>query len=97
VVLFNYGISPKGIFNDPGERIELKTFHNEILNDHAALQTEQQHYRPIPVIREVTPVMVQSNFLQIKQDVENLVMDRLSEMMSDPVKAALIIKKPAKV
>jgi len=70
---------------------------NEILNDHSALRMEQQHYQPLPMVREVTPAMVQSNYLQIKQDVENLVMDRIGEMMNDPVKAALIIKKPVKV
>jgi hypothetical protein len=84
------------VADDPDERIELKTFHNEIVNDHAALQTEQRHYRQIPVIREVTASMVHTNYLQIKQDVENLVLDRLSEMMNDPIKGGLIIKKPVK-
>jgi hypothetical protein len=85
------------VADDPIDRIELKTFHNEIVNNHDALKKEQQNYKPIPLIREVTQDMVQSNFLQIKLDVENLVLDRLSQMMSDPAKATLIIKKSLKV
>lgn len=84
------------VADDPNERIQLKTFHNEILNDHSALRKEQQHDQPIPMVREVTPAMVQSNYLQIKQDVENLIMDRISDMINDPVKKTMIIKKPGK-
>jgi hypothetical protein len=54
----------------------------------------QAHY---PKFRYFAATIVHSNFLQIKQDVNNLVMDRLSETMSDSVKAALMIKKPLKV
>ena len=81
------------VADDPQKRIELKTFHNEILNDHQQLKKEQQGYRPIPIVREVTRTMIQSNFLQVKQDVEDLVMDRLNEMLNDPVKVTLIVKK----
>lgn len=34
-------------------RIDLKSFHCEILNDHQSLKKERKNYNPIPVIRKV--------------------------------------------
>lgn len=34
--------------DNPEEKIELKSFHAEILNDHAALKIEMGNYQPIP-------------------------------------------------
>ena len=81
------------VADDPKERINLKTFHNEIINDHVKLKKEQHGYTSIPVIREVTTTMIQSNFLQIKRDVDDLIVDRVAEMMSEPSKTSLIIKR----
>jgi hypothetical protein len=37
------------VADNPDEKIELKTFHCSIINDHAALKTEADNYKEIPV------------------------------------------------
>ncbi|WP_413671087.1 conjugal transfer protein MobC [Mucilaginibacter sp. Mucisp86] len=60
------------VADDPQNKIELKVFHNEIINDHEAIKNEEQDYEELPLIKEVTEEMVRKNFLQIKLDVENI-------------------------
>ncbi len=55
------------VADDSDNRIELKTFHCEILNDHNALKKEQDNYEDIPVIRKPDNVMVQRNYLQLNK------------------------------
>jgi type IV secretory pathway TraG/TraD family ATPase VirD4 len=57
------------VADDPQERIELKAFHNEILNDHDALKIEVEKYVDIPEIRKVSNFEIQDNYLKIKNDV----------------------------
>ncbi|QEM12363.1 conjugal transfer protein MobC [Mucilaginibacter rubeus] len=60
------------VADDPQNKIELKVFHNEIINDHEAIKNEEQDYEELPLIKEVTEEMVRKNFLQIKLDIENI-------------------------
>ncbi len=64
------------VADDPDCKIELKSFHCEILNDHEALKQEQDHYKEIPVIRKLDNATVQRNYLQIKQDVQDIIHSR---------------------
>jgi hypothetical protein len=61
------------VADDADQKIELKGFHCSIINDHESLQKEHQRYKSIPLTRMVTNTMVQKNYIQIKQDIENLV------------------------
>jgi hypothetical protein len=81
------------VADDPDCKIELKSFHCEILNDHQALKKEQHNYKPIPVIRNVDNGMIQRNYLSIKQDVEDLVEAEMGRLMDDPEMSRLVIKK----
>lgn len=81
------------VADDPGQRIELKAFHAAILNDHEALRREQDSYKPIPVVREVNPSMIQRNYLQIRQEVEDLVSAEMERIMGDPGTAGVVLKK----
>jgi len=72
------------VADDPGQKIELKSFHANILNDHDALSCEQDSYKSIPVVREVTLGMIQQNYLQIRQEVENLVNAEMERILNDP-------------
>jgi len=81
------------VADDPDNKIELKAFHAAILNDHEVLKREQQAYYPLPVIREVDAGMIQRNYLQIKQDVEDLVMSEMERMVEDPALNTLIVQK----
>lgn len=81
------------VADDPDCKIELKSFHCEILNDHTSLKKEQQNYKPMPIIRKVENGMIKRNYLSIKQDVEDLVEAEMGRLMDDPEVNGLIVKK----
>jgi len=59
--------------DNPDEKIELKVFHSEIQNDHAAIKAEEDEYQPVPVIDQVTADDIQENYLMIKADIQSLI------------------------
>nr|WP_294897150.1 conjugal transfer protein MobC [uncultured Pedobacter sp.] len=59
------------VADDPQNKIELKAFHNEILNDHKALKRETDGYVEIPQIRRIDAGVVEANYLRIKNEVLN--------------------------
>jgi len=81
------------VTDDPTNKIELKTFHCEIQNDHAALKKEEESYGPIPVIRTVDQNMIHRNYVQIKEDVHQIIQSVMEELSGDPELSRLIIKK----
>lgn len=81
------------VADDPDCKIELKAFHCSILNDHEALKQEQNNYKEIPVIRKLDNAMVQRNYLQIKQDVQDIIQSEMERVLSDPGLSHLVIKK----
>jgi len=81
------------VADDPHCKIDLKTFHNAINNDHEALKKEQQGYKSIPVVRQITNAMVQKNYAQIRQEIEDLVNAEMERIMGDPGMAGMVLKK----
>lgn len=81
------------VADNPDCKIELKAFHSEIINDHQALKTEQDNYQDIPVIRKIDNTMVQRNYLQVKQDIQDIVNSEMERLMNDPALVHLILKK----
>lgn len=81
------------VADDPDCKIELKTFHSEIINDHVALQKEQNNYKEIAVIRKLDNSMVQRNYLQVKQDIQDIIHSEMERLLNDPAQAYLVIKK----
>lgn len=81
------------VADDPDNKINLKAFHCEIQNDHEALKKEQQAYEPLPDVRQVTNNMIQHNYIQVKNDVLNLVQAEIARMINDPVLSTLIVTK----
>jgi len=61
------------VADDPTNRIELKTFHCQIQNDHDAIRREEQAYRDIPDARKVSATEIQMNYQRIKEDIKQLV------------------------
>jgi hypothetical protein len=61
------------VADDPTEKIELKTFHCEIQNDHGAIAQEEEIYQEIPAARRLSPNEVLLNYQRIRSDVKNLV------------------------
>ena len=81
------------VADDPDCKIELKAFHCEIINDHEALKQEQRNYKEIPEIRKLNNVIVQQNYLQIKQDVQDIVNSEMERVLNDPAMAHMVIRK----
>ncbi|QQL50590.1 MULTISPECIES: conjugal transfer protein MobC [Mucilaginibacter] len=68
------------VADDPDNKIELKTFHNAIQNDHCAIREEEAAYQPIPKVRDVDQAEVLLAYHQIKQDIKLLVDSVLSNL-----------------
>jgi len=66
------------VADDPNQKIELKVFHADIKNDHAAIHREETAYKPIPKIRTITPYEVQENYYRIKKDIDTIVFETLN-------------------
>ncbi len=79
--------------DEPTNKIELKAFHCEIINDHQALKREQDDYKDIEVIRKLDNGMVQRNYLQIKQDIQDIIQSEMERLLSDPSLKHLVIRK----
>lgn len=61
------------VADDPDQKISLKIFHNQILNDHEAIKREEDSYEPIPMVRNVTQEEIMENYIMIKQEIEYIV------------------------
>ena len=81
------------VADDPTEKIELKAFHCQVLNDHKALKDEQDRYKEIPVVRKLDSAVVQRNYLQIKQDVQDIINSEMERILGDPSISHLVIRK----
>jgi hypothetical protein len=67
------------VADDPEQKIALKVFHGEILNDHAALKEEEKSYRPIPAVRAASHDEIQKCYQRIKEDIRYIIEDRLPD------------------
>ena len=47
------------------------------LNDHESIKKEEASFKDIPVIRDVDSDIVQMNYFQIKEDIQDLVSGKL--------------------
>lgn len=65
------------VSDDPDQKIALKVFHAEILNDHEAIRKEESGYKPIPQIRSISHYEIQQNYFRIKNEIHLIVEDRL--------------------
>jgi hypothetical protein len=65
------------VADNPDCKIELKVFHSEIQNDHAAIAKDEEAYQPIPVIAEVSAEDILENYKRIKAEVQNLMVEEL--------------------
>lgn len=79
--------------DDPDCKIDLKTFHSRIVNDHEALRKEEEGYREIPPVRKLDNGMIQQNYMQIKQDVQDIIYTEMDRLFKDPALKHLIVKK----
>ncbi|MBG6188199.1 TusA-related sulfurtransferase [Flavobacterium sp. CAN_S2] len=81
------------VADDPNCKIDLKTFHCEIVNDHERLKKEEENYTDIAIIRKIDNTIVQRNYLQIKQDIQEIMQSEIERLLNDPSLAYLVLKK----
>ena len=62
-------------------------------NNHEALKKEQDSYKDIPVIRKLDNAMVHRNYLQIKQDVQDIIQAEMERVLSDPGLSHWVVRK----
>lgn len=83
------------------ERIDQKIFHAEIVVDNAKVAKETNAYKPIPIITDFTDEngndimdeMVKENYINIKNEVKQIVSDELERIANDENLCHLLNKK----
>ncbi|WP_018612090.1 conjugal transfer protein MobC [Segetibacter koreensis] len=81
------------VTDDPDEKIELKAFYCEIVNDHKELQKEAAVYKNLEIVSNVEQRQIVENYLAIKKDVAAIVENELERMLNTPGLEALMVKK----
>jgi hypothetical protein len=84
------------VADNPDSKIELKAFHCEIVNDHEALKKEIDGYVVLPEVRVINAAIIERNYLQIKQDIRDIIEMEMERLLSDPALNHLVIKKDNK-
>jgi len=59
--------------DNPDEKIKLKMFHAQIINDNDRLNAEIKQFKDIPPIAEVSQQLVMDNYFQVKMDIKMLI------------------------
>ncbi|MBX9890730.1 MAG: YWFCY domain-containing protein [Chitinophagaceae bacterium] len=73
------------VADDPLEKIKLKMFHSEIINDHDKLNTEVSKYRDIPAVTNVTQQQVLDNYYQVKMDIKKLIGEEVGRLKAEKI------------
>lgn len=68
------------VADDPTQKIKLKAFHCEIVNDHDALKREEDAYEELPVIRNIDQNTIMANYYQIKKEVRLIIETEMSKI-----------------
>lgn len=72
------------VADDPINKIKLKTFHCEIVNDHVKLSQEENSYKQLPMRGQISQQMVNENFKQIKQEVAEIIELEIERILNTP-------------
>lgn len=82
------------VADNPDQVIELKAFHAKVINDTAKINREKKEYRQLPERTDMGKTgVIQRNYLQIKQDVQDIADSVMGELLNDPAKQHLVIRK----
>ena len=80
------------VADNPEEKIKLKTFCAEIINDHEALQAESSSFKDLPIISEVSTWDIEKNFLQVKADITDMIETVTEMIINTPEMEHFILK-----
>lgn len=81
------------VADNPNEKIELKAFCAEIINDHAALKLESDNNKELPNFSTVNAADILDSFMQVKNDVKMIVQMEIERMLDTPGLTEIIIRK----
>lgn len=68
------------VADDPHEKIKLKMFHAEIINNVDKLNNEIKNYKEIPAVADITQQQVLDNYYQVKMDVKRLIEEEVAKL-----------------
>ena len=71
------------IADNPDEKIKLKMFYTEIINDVYKLNEEVSRYKDIPVVSNVTNHQVMDNYYQVKMEVKRLIGEEVEKLKAE--------------
>jgi hypothetical protein len=71
------------VADDPNEKIKLKMFHCQIVQDTERINQEMKSFNPIPIVSIVTQGQVMDNFLQIKYDVRKIIDTEIRRLINE--------------
>ena len=74
------------VADNPDEKIKLKMFHAEIINDADKLNEEVSLYKDIPVVSKVTQQQVMDNYYQVKMEVKRLIGEEVLKLKGRSMK-----------
>ena len=72
------------VADDPTQKIKLKTFHCEIMNDHEQLRNEVDAFKELPTIADVSSQLVNENYMQIKKEVAKIIETEIERILNTP-------------
>lgn len=67
------------VADEPAQKIQLKVFHAEIINDHAAIKRQESDYEELPLVKKITHYEIQEIYYAIKEDIKQIVKDRIPQ------------------
>jgi DNA-binding transcriptional regulator YbjK len=73
------------VADNPDEKIKLKMFHAEIINNADKLNEEVSRYKDIPVVSNVTQQQVLDNYYQVKMEVKRLIREEVERLKVEKV------------
>jgi len=81
------------VADNPEQKIDLKAFCAEIINDHNALSNEQAGYKDLPLFSNVIAKEILESYLQVKKDVAMIVQTEIERMLDTPELTEVIIRR----
>jgi hypothetical protein len=73
------------VADNPEEKIKLKMFHSEIINDADILNEEMKRYKDIPVVSNVSQQQVLDNYYQVKMEVKRLIGEEVGRLKKEAI------------
>ncbi|QNL50309.1 YWFCY domain-containing protein [Olivibacter sp. SDN3] len=80
IATLSSGVFVGVVADNPDCKIPQKIFHAEIQNDHEAIKAEEASYRDIPLVEKVTSEDIQETYLNIKDDIQQLITKELAKI-----------------